>query len=293
MMRILAAAATAALVLLGACTGQKTPEDVDAVFASHLPWNPDAKGVETDEESGLQWIAVQKGKGKSSPSSSSWVQVNYEGRTAEGKKFDSSYDRGSPVMFPLNRVIPGWTIGLQKMREGDQFLFHIPNALAYGDRNVGSVIKAGDDLVFLVDLIQVFGPEMTDAAAWKKYYPWNSDLPEVQKTKSGLEYVVLASGDEAGKSPEFGQEVLVYYEGRLAENGEMFDSAFQRGEPLPLATDGVIPGWTEALLKMKPGDRWMLHIPSRLAYGAQGTPGGPIPPDADLMFEIKLLGVQP
>ena len=293
MKRIFAAAMSAALVLLAACTGQKAPPDVDKVFESHLPWDPDAKGVQTDEENGLQWVVIRKGKGKTSPTSSSWVRVNYEGRTADGKKFDSSYDRGSPVMFPLNRVIRGWTIGLQKMQEGDQFLFHVPNGLAYGDRDVGGVIKAGDDLVFLVDLLQVFGPEMTDAAAWKKYTPWNSDLPDVQKTKSGLEYVVLASGDEAGKSPEFGQEVLVYYEGRLADTGEMFDSAFQRGEPLPLTTDGVIPGWTEALLKMKPGDRWLLHIPARLAYGEQGTPGGPIPPNADLDFEIELLGVQP
>jgi peptidylprolyl isomerase len=194
-------------------------------------------------------------------------------------------------MFRLNQVIPGWTLGLQKMKEGGQYLFYIPNKLAYGNSDRGPVIKAGDDLVFLVDLVDVMEPKSADAAAWDKYTPWNSDLPEVKKTGTGLEYIVLASGDAAGKSPVNGQEVVVYYEGRLAETGEMFDSALQRGQPEIFPSDQLISGWVEALAMMKPGDRWMVYIPSDLAYGERGTPGGPIPPNAALVFEVELADV--
>ncbi|MEZ5945446.1 MAG: FKBP-type peptidyl-prolyl cis-trans isomerase [Hyphomonas sp.] len=283
-------AALAALGLVTGCSAKKESVDVNQVFESHLPWNADASGVQTDE-SGLQWIVLRKGEGKTSPLPSDLVRVHYEGRTAGGDKFDSSFDRGQPAMFRLNQVIPGWTIGLQKMHEGDQFLFYIPNALAYGDRDRGAVIKAGDDLVFLVDLVDLMEAKSTDTEAWAKYSPWNSDLPEVQKTPSGLQYVVLASGDAAGASPVGGQDVVVYYEGRLAETGEMFDSAFQRGAPEIFPSDQLIPGWVEALKKMKPGDRWMLYIPADLGYGARGTPGGPIPPNADLMFEVEMVDV--
>lgn len=292
MKRIFAAAMSAALVLLAACTGQKTPTDMDQVFDSHLPWNPDAKGVQKDENSGLQWIVIHKGDGKGlSPGASDFVRVDYEGRTADGKKFDSSIDRGEPAAFRLSQVIPGWTIGLQKMHEGDQFLLYVPNNLAYGNSDRGSVIKAGDDLVFFVDLLKVLGPRSTDTAAWEKYTPWNPDLPEVKKTESGLQYIVLASGDPAGASPVNGQDVVVYYEGRLADTGEMFDSAYQRGAPEIFPSNQLIPGWVEALSMMKPGDRWLVYVPSDLAYGKTGTPGGPIPPDADLVFEVELAEV--
>lgn len=293
MKRILAVAASAALALIAACSGgQKAPEDIDTVFAQHLPWNPDAKGVQTDPDSGLQWVVIRQGDGKGvSPGVSDLVSVDYEGRTANGDKFNSSYDRGKSAMFRLNQVIPGWTIGLQKMHEGDQYLFYVPNKLAYGNADRGPVIKAGDDLVFLVDLVDVMEPKSVDTAAWEKYTPWNHELPDVKKTGSGLEYVVLASGDADGASPVNGQEVVVYYEGRLAETGEMFDSAFQRGAPEIFPSNRLIRGWVEALSMMKPGDRWLLYIPSDLAYGKKGTPGGPIPPDSDLIFEVELADV--
>lgn len=293
MKRILALAASAALTLIAACTGQKAaPADVDAVFAQHLPWNPDAKGVQTDPDSGLQWIVIKQGDGKGeSPGVSDLVRVNYDGRTAEGAKFDSSYDRGKPSAFRLNQVIPGWTIGLQKMHKGDQYLFYVPNKLGYGNANRGSVIKAGDDLVFFVDMLDVLAARPSDTAAWAKYTPWNPDSPDVKKTDSGLQYVVLNSGDANGASPVNGQEVVVYYEGRLAATGEMFDSAYERGSPEIFPSDRLIRGWVEALGMMKPGDHWLLYIPSDLAYGKKGTPGGPIPPDADLVFEVELADV--
>jgi peptidylprolyl isomerase len=284
-------AALTATILATACSSGTDTADLDATFDKHLPWNSESADVETGL-AGLEYIVLKEGpEDGASPAPTDMVRVHYEGRTADGEKFDSSYDRGSPSMFRLNQVIPGWTQGLQLMSEGDTYLFYIPNALAYGNSNRGDVIKAGDDLVFQVELVEVMEPKSADAEAWEKYTPWNSDLPEVQKTESGLQYVVLESGDASGASPVNGQMVAVYYEGRLAENGEMFDSAFQRGQPELFPSDRLIPGWVEALAMMKPGDRWLMYIPSDIAYGAQGTPGGPIPPNADLMFEVELLDV--
>lgn len=269
-----------------------TPEDImPAAFKKYLPWDPNGKDVKSGNM-GLQYIVLKEGpKDGKKPVATDRVTVHYEGRLATGEKFDSSFDRGTPATFPLNRVIPGWTMGLQEMSEGDEYLFYIPSELAYGNQARGDVIKAGDDLVFLVQLIGIEVPKIADAAAWQKYFPWKPDAPEVKTTDSGLQYVVLASGDPAGKSPVNGQFVLVHYEGRLADTGALFDSSYERGDPEAFPSNGLIDGWVEALAMMKPGDRWMLYIPAELGYGAQGTPGGPIPPNAPLQFEVELISV--
>ena len=257
----------------------------------YLPWNPDAKGIQTTE-SGVQYIVVKEGpKDGKQPVPTDRVRVHYDGRLPTGEKFDSSFDRGSPSEFRLNQVIPGWTIGLQEMSEGDEYVFYIPNQLAYGNQARGNVIKAGDDLVFYVSLVEVVEPKTSDAAAWAKYAPWNPELPEVVKTESGLQYVVLQSGDAAGEPPVGGQLVVVHYEGRIADTGELFDASYERGDPEVFPSNALIPGWVEALAMMKPGDRWMLYIPSELGYGEAGTPGGPIPPNTALQFEVELLDV--
>jgi len=109
---------------------------------------------------------------------------------------------------------------------------------------------------------------------------------------SGLEYVVLAESEADGLSPQPTDIVVVYYEGRFADTGEVFDSAFQRGEAAMFPANGVIPGWVEALAMMKPGDRWLAYIPSALAYGPRGHPGG-IAPNTDLIFEVELMDIVP
>jgi FKBP-type peptidyl-prolyl cis-trans isomerase len=284
-------AACAAVFMIAACSQTKEITDVNAPFDQYLPWDSNAKGVKS-AEGGLQYIVLKKGpKGGKSPVATDMVSVNYDGRTAAGEKFDSSFDRGKPAQFRLNQVIPGWTQGVQLMSEGDDYLFFIPNALAYGNSARGSVIKAGDDLIFRVQLLEVLVPKTADQAAWAKYMPWKSDAPEVVKTGSGLEYVILASGDASGPSPENGEMVSVHYEGRLAETGELFDSSYERGSPEMFPSNQLIPGWVEALAMMKPGDRWMVYIPSDLAYGETGTPGGPIPPNAPLIFEVEMMDV--
>ncbi|MDZ4762603.1 MAG: FKBP-type peptidyl-prolyl cis-trans isomerase [Alphaproteobacteria bacterium] len=131
-----------------------------------------------------------------------------------------------------------------------------------------------------------------DATAFTKFVPWPSASPDVIKSGTGMEYVVLASGPDSGVAPTAAQQAEVFYEGRLNADGTTFDSAFDRGESATFPVAAVVPGFSEALQMMKPGDRWLVYIPSELGYGAQGTPGGPIPPDAALVFEIEMVGVK-
>lgn len=135
------------------------------------------------------------------------------------------------------------------------------------------------------------GSKTADAAAWAKYSPWKSDLPEVVKSGSGLECVVLASGPEGGAPPKANEQAEVFYEGRLNAGGPPFDSAFERNESAVFPVDAVVDGFSEALQAMKPGDRRICYLPYQLAYGETGK--GPIPPAADLLFEIELVSVRP
>jgi FKBP-type peptidyl-prolyl cis-trans isomerase FklB len=122
--------------------------------------------------------------------------------------------------------------------------------------------------------------------------PAASPLPDSSgriTTASGLQYQVLASGPADGRSPTFFDQVVVHYRGTLTD-GTVFDSSIERGVPATFGVGQVIPGWTEALKMMKPGDQWMLYIPSRLAYGSQAV-GGKIPPNSDLIFQVALIQV--
>ena len=123
--------------------------------------------------------------------------------------------------------------------------------------------------------------------------PWDGGRDGLVTTESGLQIHVLEEGDRSGAHPGINDNVSVNYEGRLASNGETFDSSFERGSPAEFGVTQVIPGWTEALQLMRPGDEWLVYLPSDIAYGERGTPGGPIGPNADLVFRVRLEEVVP
>ncbi|MEE9381750.1 MAG: FKBP-type peptidyl-prolyl cis-trans isomerase [Hyphomonadaceae bacterium] len=286
MIRLIAAATLG--ILLVACTPQPPEIDMSDPYTSLHPWDATRADIVTTE-SGLQYIVVKQGDQTSDlPQPEDRVEVMYDGRFAEtGEVFDSSESSS----FGVTQVIKGWIEGLQLMHVGDEFMFYIPSDLAYGV-NGRPGIPPSSDLMFHVELLSIQTPpppKTIDTAAWAKYTPWNSAHEDVIKTASGLEYVVLESGDPAGATPAPGKIVVVFYEGRFAETGEMFDSSYQRGEPILHPADGFIPGWNEALAMMHPGDHWIVHIPSELAYGEAGK--GPIPPDTVLEFELELMDV--
>ncbi len=104
--------------------------------------------------SGLQYVVEKEGEG-ASPAATDEVTVHYTGRLLDGTVFDSSVNRGEPATFPLNRVIPGWTEGVQLMKEGAKYTFFIPSDLAYGPQGIPGAIPPHSTLVFEVELIKV------------------------------------------------------------------------------------------------------------------------------------------
>ena len=117
----------------------------------------------------------------------------------------------------------------------------------------------------------------------------NKSKEGVVTLPSGLQYKILKEG--SGPKPTATDSVVCNYKGTLI-NGTEFDSSYKRGEPATFPVTGVIKGWTEALQLMPVGSKWQLFIPSDLAYGARGTPGGPIGPNATLIFEVELLSIK-
>jgi FKBP-type peptidyl-prolyl cis-trans isomerase FkpA len=130
-----------------------TPEENKAAGAAFLATNATKPNVKTTA-SGLQYEILTPGTGTTSPKATDNVTVHYKGTTIDGKEFDSSYSRGEPTSFPLNRVIPGWTEGVQLMKEGAKYRFYIPSELAYGDQGAGP-IAPNSTLIFDVELIKI------------------------------------------------------------------------------------------------------------------------------------------
>jgi FKBP-type peptidyl-prolyl cis-trans isomerase len=125
----------------------------DRAGKAFLEKNAQLEGVKTTA-SGLQYKVIKEGSGKR-PGPRDVVTVNYEGRHLNGEVFDSSYKRNKPLEFPLNRVIKGWTEGLQLMQEGAKYQLYIPANLAYGTTGAGQAIGPEETLIFDVELIKV------------------------------------------------------------------------------------------------------------------------------------------
>lgn len=122
--------------------------------ADFLAKNAEKPGV-TVTESGLQYEVIKSGKGRS-PNRNDRVTVHYRGTLVNGREFDSSYKRGKPATFQVNRVIAGWTEALQMMKEGDKWRLFIPSDLGYGKRGASGRIGPDETLIFEVELFRVY-----------------------------------------------------------------------------------------------------------------------------------------
>lgn len=239
--------------------------------------------VEQTTASGLKVKLIQEGKGKQATVGST-VSVHYVGTLLDGKKFDSSRDRGQPIKFKLGegRVIKGWEEGIAMLKVGDKALFTIPPSIGYGDRETPS-IPANSTLVFEVELMEVAeGPK-----------PFDVKGKDTLTTASGLKYIMVEkSKDAKSLKAEAGKKVSVHYTGMLSD-GKIFDSSRDRGNPIEitLGKGQVIKGWDEGIVLMHVGDKMRLIIPAELGYGAQGA-GGVIPPNATLIFDVELMAVK-
>jgi FKBP-type peptidyl-prolyl cis-trans isomerase len=246
-----------------------TPGDVGAV-----PESADRT------DSGLAYRVLKEGTGSNTPDAADTVTVHYSGWTTDGEMFDSSVQRGRPASFPLNRVIPGWTEGLQLMVEGEKRRFWIPAELAYGENPRGG--RPGGMLVFDVELLDIEkAPEPPTVPADVAAVPENAEVRE-----SGLASRVLSEGS-GSKHPKASDTVTVHYSGWTTD-GKMFDSSVMRGQPATFPLNRVIPGWTEGVPLMVEGEKRRFWIPAELAYGENpggGRPGGM------LVFDVELLKI--
>jgi FKBP-type peptidyl-prolyl cis-trans isomerase FkpA len=169
-------------------------------------------------------------------------------------------------------------------------------ALGMQDAVAGTLKLTPDELEAVM---QEFGAAMqakqqaamqVQAQAGIDFLAKNASAPGVQTTASGLQYLVLTEGADAGAAkPSAADTVNVHYHGTLID-GTVFDSSVERGEPLSIPLDSVIPGWTEGVQLMNVGDKYRFFIPSNLAYGEQGA--GSIPPNSALIFEVELLSIE-
>lgn len=134
-------------------TNNKDAKENIRLGAEYLTNNKSQKGV-VETESGLQYQVLTQGKGTQHPTAKDTVKVHYHGTLLDGSVFDSSVERGEPISFGLNQVIPGWTEGVQLMVVGEKTRFFIPANLAYGNRATGK-IAAGSVLIFDVELLGI------------------------------------------------------------------------------------------------------------------------------------------
>jgi peptidylprolyl isomerase len=264
----LAAIIAVSITAIASASQQKPPAFAPIPAPANVAKAP-AEAAKT--ASGLASIVLQAGKGTAKPGPSDIVTVQYTGWTTDGKMFDSSFARNAPSSFPVDRVIKGWSEGVQMMVVGEKRRFWIPQEIAYN----GMAGRPAGMLVFDVELLSIQPSPRTpppDVAA---------PPADAKKTASGLAYKVLREG-KGGARPNENSEVTVHYTGWTTD-GKMFDTSVERGQPISFPLRDVISGWTEGLQLMSIGERTRFWIPERLAYK------GERPPRGMLVFDVELI----
>jgi FKBP-type peptidyl-prolyl cis-trans isomerase len=138
--------------------------------------------------------------------------------------------------------------------------------------------------------IRALTPEQNRARS-AAFLAANASQPGVITSPSGLQYRIERSVSADVPRPNAADAVQVHYEGRLLD-GQIFDSSYERGEPISFPLNGVIGAWREGLQYVKPGEVVTIWAPAELAYGARGTPSGEIPPFSALIFRVELLAIE-
>ena len=159
-----------------------------------------------------------------------------------------------------------------------------------GDEDLDQLIRDFQGRMMAAQQKKVEEEAGKNLEASEKFLADNAERDGVTVTDSGMQYEVLASGEEGAASPTLNDTVEVHYHGTLPD-GTVFDSSVEREQPATFGLQQIIPGWQEALPMMKEGDKWKIVLPPSLAYGEQGA-GGDIGPNQVLIFEIELLDVK-
>ncbi len=244
----------------------------------------DVKGLDTISlDSGMKYIRVKKGKGAAAKSGDR-VYMHYTGYLSNGTKFDASYDRSGPLALVLGRhqVIPGWEMGIEGMKVGEQRRLLIPYTLAYGEQGHPPTIPAKANLVFDVELMK-----LTPDAVPK---PFDVKGKDTITTASGLKYIKILSTE--GEKVVPGDTVFVKYVAYF-EDGKILESTYERDDSLMIiaGSKNMIPGIIEAVSVMKEGEKARVIIPYQLGFGEAGRPPV-IPAKTTLIFDMYIQSVK-
>lgn len=212
------------------------------------------------------------------------VVVHYIGvRSADGKEFDNSYDKGTPfpVTLGVGQVIKGWDQGLVGVKKGGRRQLDIPSDLAYGDKPQGDVIQAGDALSFVIDVVTII-PKPDPASA-----PTVSIPATPNQDKQTSKELVVGTGPEL----QSGQFAVIHFLAFSAKDGKQIDSTWESGAPLVFVPGKgqLPPGLEKAVEGMRIGGRRQVQIPFGDAFGASGNSGIGLPASTDLIMVIDLV----
>jgi FKBP-type peptidyl-prolyl cis-trans isomerase len=230
---------------------------------------------------GLKYQCIKQGKGECAQESDV-VELKYAFWGPREELVECSDTTGETMKAPVSRMnLAFLKEALLLMTPGSVFLFEVPPDLCFGEQRHPQ-LAPNSTTTWRLELVNVVAP-----LPLPEFVPF--DEATATKTPSGLWLQKVREGE--GVSPRMGEQVTVHYCGWLAD-GTNFDSSYARGEPSTFHLGRVIPGWNEGLQLMKTGAVYRLKVPSNLAYGARGSPGG-IPPHATLLFLIELIKVGP
>ena len=232
-------------------------------------------------------------------------------KTVGDSALRNTYKDGTPIRYVL-QAAPfkgAFEEGLLMLSKGDSATFFVSSDSLFKQMgsNMPPFIRKGSDIKFITKVVDVQSAEdfqKSQQADRKKQvdidskiladYAAKNGLKNVQKTESGLHYVVVTAGN--GAKPQKADQVSVHYAGRLL-TGKEFDNSRRNpqsgGRPIDfqIGVGGVIPGWDEGVMLMPKGSKYTFLIPSSLAYGEQGVPGN-IPPNSPLVFDVELIDIK-
>ena len=256
------------------------PDTLPALPSTTAPPTP-AVSLPASPVTALHVTDLAPGTGPAAADGST-VVLHYVGVVSKsGQQFDNSYERGEPftVVLGAGGVIEGWEQGLQGARAGMRRQIDIPNALAYGASSRGDVIKSGDDLSFVVDILAVVPP--TDQSTAPTVTAGSvANVAEVSSTD-----LVVGTGAEW----TLGQTGFVQLLAINAADGAVLQSTWDKA-PSEFRLGELLPALNTHLAGMKVGGRRKLQIPFAEAFGAAGNPNLGLPANTDLILIVDLLG---
>lgn len=248
------------------------------------PINPyQIKGIKAKKtKEGITYYPIKIGTGKKAEIGDN-AYIHYTGYLTDGSIFDSSLKNEKTVRITVGgkHIFKGWSIALLQMNEGSKYRFFIPHNLAYAEKGYKNIIPPKADLIMDIE-IQKIVPQI-------KVKKWNAKEKDTLKTTSGLKYIIFQQGE--GRNITDNCIVELHYSAYFTD-GKLFDSSVKRQTPIkiPIGINAVIEGWDEAIKLMRKNAEYQFIIPSKLAYGKEGI-HKKIPPDTDLIFDIKIIDV--